>query len=43
MTSKKTHKAVQKTMVEKPTQDLDVPFEAIKEEEQEDSEKTRKL
>jgi hypothetical protein len=30
---------VQETAVEKPTQDLNVPFEAIREEEQEDSEK----
>jgi hypothetical protein len=38
MAPKKTCKQVQKTMVEKPTQDLNVPFEAIKEEEQEDLE-----
>jgi hypothetical protein len=36
MASKRTHKLVQKAMVEEPTQDLDVPFEAIREEEQED-------
>jgi len=29
---------VQETVVEEPTQDLDVPFEAIREEEQEDFE-----
>jgi hypothetical protein len=28
-------------MVEEPTQDLDVPFEAIREEEQEDSKKQK--
>jgi hypothetical protein len=28
-------------MVEEPTQDLDVPFEAIREEEQKDSEKKK--
>jgi hypothetical protein len=39
MASKKTHKPVQETMVEEPTQDLEVPSEAIKEEEQEDSKK----
>ncbi len=36
MAPKKTCKLVQETMVEEPTQDLDVPFEAIREEEQED-------
>jgi hypothetical protein len=35
MASKKTRKPVHETMVEEPTQDLDVPFEAIREEEQE--------
>ncbi len=39
MAPKKTRKPVHETMVENPTQDLDVPFKAIKEEEQEDSEK----
>jgi quercetin dioxygenase-like cupin family protein len=34
MAPKKTQKAIQETMVEEPTQDLEVPFEAIKEEEQ---------
>jgi len=38
MALKKTRKPIQKTMVEKPTQDLDVPFEAIREEEQNDFE-----
>jgi hypothetical protein len=38
MTPKKTHKLIQETMVEEPTQYLDVPSETIKEEEQEDSE-----
>jgi hypothetical protein len=38
MAPKKTRKLVQETMVEKPTQDLDVPSEAIREEEQEDYE-----
>jgi hypothetical protein len=38
MAPKKTRKLVQESLVEEPTQDLDVPFEAIKEEEQEDSE-----
>ncbi len=33
-----TRKPVQETMVEKPTQYLEVPTEAIREEEQEDSE-----
>jgi len=36
--TKKTRKPVQETVVEKPTQDLDVPSEAIKEEEQKGSE-----
>jgi hypothetical protein len=38
MAPKKTHKPVQETMVEKPTQDLDVSSEAIREEEQNDFE-----
>ncbi len=38
MAPKRTCKLVQETMVEEPTQDLDVLFEAISEEEQEDSE-----
>jgi hypothetical protein len=38
MAPKKTHKPIQETMVEKPTQDLDVPSKAIREEEQEDFE-----
>ncbi len=33
MALKRTRKLVQETMVEKATQDLDVPFEAIREEE----------
>jgi len=33
MAPKKSCKLVQKTMVEEPTQDLDVPFKTIKEEE----------
>jgi hypothetical protein len=37
MALKKTHKLVQETVVEEPTQDLDVPSEAIKEEEHKDS------
>jgi len=41
MAPKKTHKPIQETMVEKPTQDLDVPFGAIKEEEQEDFEEQK--
>jgi hypothetical protein len=32
MAPKRTRKLVQETMVEEPTQDLDVPFEAIREE-----------
>ncbi len=39
MALKRTHKPVQKTMVEEPTQDLDVPSETIKEEEQVDFQK----
>jgi hypothetical protein len=35
MAPKKTRKLVQETMVEEPTQDLDVPSKAIREEEQE--------
>jgi len=38
MAPKKTCKPVEETMVEKPTQDLDVPSEAIREEEQDDFE-----
>ncbi len=38
MTQKRTHKLIQETMVEEPTQDLDVPSKTIKEEEQEDGE-----
>jgi hypothetical protein len=38
MAPKKTRKPMQETMVEKPTQDVEVPFEAIREEEQEDFE-----
>ncbi len=38
MAPKKTRKPVQETMVEEPTQDLDVPSEAIREEEQDDFE-----
>jgi len=37
MAPKKTRKLVQETMVEEPTQDLDVLTKAIREEEQEDS------
>jgi hypothetical protein len=37
MTLKRTCKLIQETLVEEPTQDLDVPFETIKGEEQEDS------
>jgi hypothetical protein len=37
MASKKTRKLIQETMVEKPTQDLNVPSKTIREEEQEDS------
>jgi hypothetical protein len=42
MASKKTRKLIQETMmtmVKEPTQDLDVPYDAIREEKQEDSEK----
>ncbi len=38
MAPKRTRKLILKTMVEKPTQDLYVPCEAIREEEQEDQE-----
>ncbi len=38
MAPKKTHKPVQESVVEEPTQDLDVPPEAIREEEQKGSE-----
>jgi hypothetical protein len=38
MAPKKTHKLVQETVVEEPTQDQDVPPEAIREEEQKGSE-----
>ncbi len=38
MAPKRTRKPIQNTMVEEPTQDLDVPSEAIREEEQEDFE-----
>jgi hypothetical protein len=38
MAPMKTRKPVQKTMVEEPTQDLDVPSKAIREEEQNDFE-----
>jgi hypothetical protein len=38
MAPKKTHKPVQETLVEEPTQDLNVPSKAIREEEQEESE-----
>ncbi len=39
MVTKRTRKLEKKTMVEEPTQDLDVLVEAIKMEEQKDSEK----
>jgi hypothetical protein len=39
MAPKRTHKLVQKIMVKEPTQNLDVPSEAIREEEQVNSEK----
>jgi hypothetical protein len=39
MAPKRTHKLVRETMVEEPTQDLNVPSKAIREEEQEDFEK----
>jgi len=38
MALKKTCKPVQETMVEEPIQDLDVPSDVIKEEEQDDFE-----
>jgi hypothetical protein len=38
MAPKKTRKLLQETMVEEPTQDLNVPSEAIREEEQDDFE-----
>ncbi len=38
MEPKKTRKLIQETMVEKPTQDREVPPEAIREEEQKDFE-----
>jgi hypothetical protein len=38
MAPKRTHKPIHETMVEEPTQDREVPFEAIREEEQEDYE-----
>jgi hypothetical protein len=38
MAPKKNRKPVQESLVEKPTPDFNVPFEAIREEEQEDSE-----
>jgi len=38
MAPKKTRKLAQETMVEEPTQDLDVPPKSIREEEQKDSE-----
>jgi hypothetical protein len=38
MAPKKTRKLVQKTVVEEPTQDPDVPPQAIRGEEQKDSE-----
>jgi hypothetical protein len=38
MAPKNTCKLVQKTMVEGPTQDVNVPFEAIKEEKKKDYE-----
>jgi hypothetical protein len=36
MTPKKTYKPIYETMVEKPTHDLNVPFETIREEKQKD-------
>ncbi len=36
MALKKTRKTIQETMVEKPTHDLDVPSETIREEKQKD-------
>ncbi len=41
MAPKRTHNLVQETMVKESTQELDVPFEAIKEEEQEDFEEQK--
>jgi len=38
MAPKKNRKPVQESLVEEPTPDFDVPFEGIREEEQEDSE-----
>jgi hypothetical protein len=38
MAPKRIRKVVHETMAKEPTQDLDVPSEAIREEEQEDSE-----
>jgi len=38
MAPKKTRKPIQETMVKEPTRDIDVPFKAIREEEQEDFE-----
>jgi hypothetical protein len=38
MAPKRTRKLVQKTMVEEPTQGLNVPFKVIREEEQKDCE-----
>jgi hypothetical protein len=38
MAPKKSHKPIHESIVEEPTQDLDVPFETIKEEEQDDYE-----
>jgi hypothetical protein len=38
MMPKRTHKPVQETTMEEPTQDLDVPSKPIREEEQEDFE-----
>jgi hypothetical protein len=38
MAPKKNRKPIQKTMVEEPTQDLEVPSKAIRDEEQKDSE-----
>jgi hypothetical protein len=39
MALKKSRKPLQETMVEEPTQDPEVPTEAIREEEQNDSKK----
>jgi hypothetical protein len=38
MALKRTRKPIHEMMVEEPTQDLNVPFEVIRKEEQEDSE-----